>query len=308
MRGVIIKLLSFLFIIVVIDFTVGKIMDAVLIGTQKGDWGRNNYIANELKSDVLILGSSRAIHHYDPIIFEDSLGLTCYNCGEDGMGIILMYARYKLVCERIIPSIVVYDFISEFDYEIDRDDIKYLKFLRPLKRNPVVDSIINKISMVERFKLFSNLYTYNSVYLDIVSQFRSKSPSLARKYTYAPLTGMMSYVPQVENENDNFYTEDSIKVYYMNKLIQDCKTNGTKLFFVLSPRYGGYDTNSNSWLSDLCLRHSIPIYNHYSDLSFCENQEMFNDSYHLNKIGAEAFTSRVAHEILSDNIFATAPN
>lgn len=46
----------------------------------KGESGRMRYIHNELIADSIIMGSSRALHHYDP----DILG-NYYNVGEDRM-------------------------------------------------------------------------------------------------------------------------------------------------------------------------------------------------------------------------------
>ena len=69
MRNLIFKILLFLSIIIGTDKLFGMVMDSVLSTTEKGDWGRNNYIFNDLKSDVVIFGSSRAIHHYNPQIF-----------------------------------------------------------------------------------------------------------------------------------------------------------------------------------------------------------------------------------------------
>ena len=49
-----------------------------------------NDVCLDNQYDVLIMGSSRAHHHYVPEIISDSLGLSCYNTGKDGNGIILV--------------------------------------------------------------------------------------------------------------------------------------------------------------------------------------------------------------------------
>ena len=127
MKHFVIKTLLFLVIVAAADFLFGWMMDGVLRGTMKGDWGRNNYIFSGVRSDVIILGSSRAIHHYDPQILSDTLGLTCYNCGEDGMGILLMYARYRAIRERYVPRLVIYEVLPEYDLQEESDNLKYLK-------------------------------------------------------------------------------------------------------------------------------------------------------------------------------------
>lgn len=54
----------------------------------KGESGRLKYIHDQLKADHLIMGSSRALHHYNPQYLTPY-----YNIGEDRMGIIFNYGR-----------------------------------------------------------------------------------------------------------------------------------------------------------------------------------------------------------------------
>ena len=299
MRRFLQKLLIYAAIIVFVDFIAGGVMQYINTNTVKGDWGRNNFIANQVKSDVIILGSSRAIHHYDPKIISDSLKLSCYNCGEDGMGILLMYIRYKLICERHVPKLVIYEFLPEYDYFKDGDDCRYLKFLRPLNRCAFIDELTYDISSIERYKQLSNLYRFNTNFLDIVAQYCSKSPLTAKEYTYSPLKGEMTNKPSSPQEGQGKSIEiDSLKVKYLKRLLCDCKSNGSQLIFVISP-FLGIESNASAfaWLDTLCANNKIPIFNHYRDSFFCNNPRFFKDSYHLNEVGAESFTRLIAKEI-----------
>lgn len=299
MRRFLLKLSLYAFLVVSIDYIAGWSMQYVISNIEKGDWGRNNYIANHVKSDVIILGSSRAIHHYDPTIISESLNLSCYNCGEDGMGILLMYIRYNLMCDRHVPKLVIYEFLPDYDYFIDGDNSKYLKFLRTVNKGDIVNSLIHDISSTERYKLLSNLYRYNSNFLDIIAQYCSRNPLTAQEYTYLPLSGEIAYQPLSRQEGQiNSMVIDSLKVKYLERLISDCKNNGSQLIFVVSPLLGN-DSYSPAfaWLDSLCSLNRIPIYNHYRDTFFCNNPKFFKDPYHLNEVGAESFTRLIAKEI-----------
>lgn len=302
MKKFVLKALFLAVIILCIDSLFGAAMQQILYHTEKGDWGRNNYITNELKSDIIILGSSRAIHHYDPKIFSDSLGLSCYNGGEDGMGIILMYARYKHICERQIPKLVIYEFLPSYDYA-EEDDSRYLRFLRPLSHNTITDSIIYNVSPLEKYKLISRLYAYNSFFIDILSQRYSKARLTAQDYTFAPLNGEMAYQPHLGKDGVEIPKADSLKLKYMEKLIHDCKQNGTQLIFVTSPIYFGLWNTSFDWLNQVCEENNIDYYNHYFDTVFYKKTTLFTDSYHLNKQGAETFSRLLSHEIKKDSRF-----
>lgn len=297
MRKFIFKVILFFVVIAIVDKGMGVAMDNVLKGTDKGDWGRNNFIFSELKSEVIILGSSRAIHHYSPQIISDSLGMSCYNCGEDGMGVFLMKVRYQAIRERFAPKVVIYEVLPEYDLLTNTDNFKYLKFLRPYCNNTVIGSVINDISTIERIKLFSNMYRYNSVFVDIIAQSVSRSTSTAEEYTYAPLEAKMSNNPKKDTTPKRGVTSDSVKIAYLEDIILQCEKDGTMLFFVASPKYASFSDDEFKSLKDLCLVHNVPFINHYCDSNYCEDLTCFADASHLNIKGAESFTSMLAYEI-----------
>ena len=126
MRIFLVKLGVFLMIIAGGDFIIGSCMDYILANTVKGDYGRNNYISLQSHQSCLIFGSSRAIHHYNPDTIAHALNMSCYNCGEDGMGIITMFGRYLMIRQRYVPKLIIYDVVSGFDIEKD-EAVKILK-------------------------------------------------------------------------------------------------------------------------------------------------------------------------------------
>lgn len=296
MRNLLSKVLVFLCLIAVADKLFGWAMTSVLGETQKGDWGRNNYIFNEVKSDIVILGSSRAIHHYNPQTFADTLGMTCYNCGEDGMGIFLMYARYKAITKRYTPRFIIYEVIPGFDLLSERDNLKYLKFLRPYTKMANVDSVVNDISPVEKYKLISDAYRYNSCFIDIVAQRFSRDSETAKDYSYSPLYGQMS--DGITGSADNvFLITDALKIKYLENLIRDCKESHIKLIFTASPIYKPASDRCYDALKRLCADYDVPFINHYCDTTYCDNPSYFADASHLNRQGAERFSSLLASEI-----------
>lgn len=288
----------FLSIIIVSDKLFGMVMDSVLDATEKGDWGRNNYIFNELKSDIVILGSSRAIHHYNPKIFSDTLDMSCYNCGEDGMGIFLMYARYKAISQRYYPKIVIYEVLPGFDILSEKDNLKYLKYLRPYNGISSVDSVIKAISPLESLKLQSDGYRYNSCFVDIIAQRLSRDSEIAKNYTYSPLDAQMDCGLNVEAAE---VETDSIKLSYLEDLIKCCKTHGTTLIFTASPVYKPISDIGYMPLKQLCKTYNVPFINHYSDTLYCYESSFFADATHLNKKGADSFSSRLASQIKKYN-------
>lgn len=295
LRPLIRKILLFILAVVLVDFLFGKCLNFINAHTEKGDYGRNNYICNEADQDIMIFGSSRAIHHYNPDVFEKNLGMSCYNCGEDGMGIILSYGRYKLAQRKHQPKLLICDIEVAYDL-LKNDNTKYLGFLKPYYDIPGIDSLFWEVSATERYKMLSNTYRYNSRWLDIVAQYRSKSNVYARDYKYSPLSRTMDYEPSsyVFASNEDC---DELKIEIWNRLLNDCERNNTKVFFVISPVYGEKSNCLLEPFKELVRKHGIVLLDHFSDERFINNRELFADKMHLNTKGSNQLSEMISEEI-----------
>lgn len=295
MKQFVIKLILFLFIIAGLDYVTGTIMDKVYAGTEKGDYGRNNYICTGTTADCLIFGSSRAIHQYDPKLIGEALGMTCYNCGEDGMGIITMYGRYQMIRQRHIPKVVIYDVVSGFDLSPD-DKSKYIGWLRYYADNNQIAELIDSIDHTERYKALARSYKYNSRFVDIINQRISRVSGTAADYDYSPLEGYITYRvdPPLVGEN---YEVDAFKLSLFERMIHQCQQDGTKFVFAISPWYQAVDDTEYQSLISLSEKYNIPLLNHYKDKDINFNPELFKDASHLNVAGVELFDARVCNEL-----------
>ena len=61
-----------------------KMKDVGLAKNPENMWLKTAYTVEKVNADVVVIGSSKASHHYVPQMLEDSLGMTVYNCGQDG--------------------------------------------------------------------------------------------------------------------------------------------------------------------------------------------------------------------------------
>lgn len=210
--------------------------------------GHHNYILNQSNEDMLIFGSSRAIHHYNPQIIEDSLGMSCYNCGQDGNGIVLFYGWWQLMKDRHLPKLIIYDVNPDFDL-FAGDNIKYLGWLRSEYDNDNVKPIFEDIDPTEKYKMQSMMYRYNSKFLqnmiDFVHPIFQINPN-----GYLPLKGEMDRMKIKETSNEKkgcLY--DSLKLVYMEAFVKEVKEYDIHLIIVASPVWYGKTISSlNLWL------------------------------------------------------------
>lgn len=288
MKKVICKLFCFLLLLITSELLSRPLFSLIYKNTQGGLTAVSRHIFEDIEADIVILGSSRARHHYIPAILKDSLNMSCYNCGLDGNGIISMYGIYEIVSQRHKPKVVIYDVHESFDIE-QNDNTKYLPALRMAYDYSGIDSIFFEISPNEKIKMISNLYRYNSKLLGFLADM--KTPFDSVQCGFSPLVGEMTNTKGREYKELLF---DKTKKLYINKLIKKCKSDGTILIFFFSPRYKG---NVMSFIPFVNYVQQFDVvlfdcFNLYDDCPY-----LFYDAGHLNEKGAMKYSSIVASRI-----------
>ena len=294
MKRFIIRLLVFLSLAFILDRGFGVAMKYLQEHAKGGYVGHHNYILNQADEDILIFGSSRAIHHYNPQIIEDSLGMSCYNCGQDGNGIVLFYGWWQIMKDRHLPKVIIYDVNPSFDLLVGENNSKYLGWLRSEYDNDDVKQIFEDIDPTEKYKMQSMMYRYNSKFLqnmiDYVHPIFQISPN-----GYLPFKGKFDKMKIKERKNAERIIFDAQKEKFLVSLINDAKDRGIKLVFVASPVWYGMNDKQFEPLVKICNEQSIPFYNYSNDTNFVSNDKMFKDGTHLNSYGADMFTSEICN-------------
>ncbi len=299
MKRFIIRLLVFLSLMFILDRGFGVAMKYLQDHAKGGYVGHHNYILNQSNEDILIFGSSRAIHHYNPQIIEDSLGMSCYNCGQDGNGIVLFYGWWQIMKNRHLPKMIIYDVNPNFDLLVGENNSKYLGWLRSEYENDDVKQIFEDIDPTERYKMQSMMYRYNSKFLqnmiDFVHPIFQISPN-----GFLPLKGKMDVMKIKEQNEKEEYIYDVQKISYLESLINETKDHKIKLVFVASPVWYGKSDKQFEPLIKLCHKHSVPFYNYSNAPSWVNHNEMFKDGTHLNADGADRFSKQLLRDYIHD--------
>lgn len=293
MRRIIIKLIIFLIAIIISDRALGIIFDSLYKNAKGGYTERNYSIMHNTTEDILVFGSSRATHHYIPSIISDITGLSCRNCGIDGMGIILEYGQLQIISEHYIPQIIIIDINASFCIE-QNDNTKYLSYLRPESHDKVIAGILEDIDSTEKYKCISKMYVYNSQILKLLADNYAPT-TLSNDNGYIPINGIIQDFPTQFNNHQEFNV-DSTKLKYIEKTITKFK-NQARLIFVISPVIAATQTPSiYTPLYSLCKKYNITLLD-YSASYFSLKREYWKDSAHLNDKGAKAFTKQFAFDL-----------
>jgi hypothetical protein len=294
MKRFIVNILVFFAIVAAMDFGIGLVGDYMQSHSKGGPSKRINDLLINDEHNVLILGSSRAFHHYDTPFLSDTLGIDVYNAGYDGNGIILADGILQMVLERYKPSLIVYDVEPAFDIEEyinDKGNVRYISHLKPYYKHTCISSIIRDISYEEWCKVHSGMLRYNTNIVPLtIDIFEDRG---VENKGFSPIDGEMKADPVYTLDEDNPISVNSVKIRYFNDLIDICKDKKIKLIMIASPRYGSKSMESIEIAKGICEEKGIQFIDYYNDDSFMHHKEWFKEPMHLNRIGARQFSRQL---------------
>ncbi|XHR96749.1 hypothetical protein ACFJIV_08875 [Mucilaginibacter sp. UC70_90] len=288
-----IRLLLMIVAFVAVDQAAGMFLYYFFTHQVSGEYAVANHVVYNLNEDVLVLGSSRASHHYNSSLIKDGLHLSCFNGGRDGEGLLYSIAIFELALQRHVPKIVVLDVTSDVLSEKE-DEKNRLSILLPyLKQSDVIRNMIEKKDRLELIKSHLQTYRYNGQVVSIFQHYFLSSGNTVMGFN--PLDSKM-VVSRVSNHTSFKPYSDSISADNVNALdlfINECKRQKIQLFIFVSPRYND-DTQQNSYLKlkNICSGNKVIFHDFTNDVYF-KNPEYYSDRAHLNGRGADLYTDTI---------------
>lgn len=296
------KFLMIILLLVSLDFLIGLGLDNRLKKAPiQNTYGKINYAIDKIKDSTIIMGSSRALHHYVPSLLSDKYSTSCFNMGFDGQSLIFQYGIFKLILKHHTPKTVIWDLFPVDVVSYNQQDYDKLSVFAPYYgKHDEIDDLILKKGYFEQIKLFSSAYRYNSISsLILLNSFR-KSDFNSFSCGYIPLNGkMLNSDNKVEY---NLIKIDHFKLNLLKNIISICKRKTINLIFCFSPDYINNENvslNQASQIITKIMQENKVTYidsknwnNHFS------NKNLFKDPIHLNHEGAEIY-SKLLYDTLS---------
>ncbi|MBR1626494.1 MAG: hypothetical protein IJ681_05040 [Bacteroidales bacterium] len=280
------------------DFLTGRL--GKYFTEQLPEYGDNlitkpNYALQHAKADILILGSSRAEHHYDTRIFQLQFPDTeIYNAGQHNQGMNYALAVLKSCIERKTPKIVFLDCEPEVLSEEKTAANTTLKTFYSVNNN--VKSVLNE-TLKDKIVLKSGFYKYNGVILKLFLDSRLPKSEDTLK-GFESLKGSLD-TSKLKYEQPEFTSVISKAEKDFKEIISLCKKHNIKLYVVISPYY--YHQNEMSLpyvrLSEICSKKNVSFSDYMNNSFFDSQPQLFHDINHLNEKGAILFTYRLLYDL-----------
>ena len=295
------KLVVLFALVFVSDFLIGNVLCYYYFKQQRGADYLTTYSIDSTRADLLIFGSSRASHHYQPAVFENHLNLTCYNAGRDGNFLFYHYGVLEAVLKRYSPKMIILDFVHG-EFSKSQNSYDRISSLLPYYRShPEMRSIIELKSPYEKLKFLSKIYPYNSLMLIMAGGNTLFSKKEREDIDgYIPLTNVWNDAIKIENTPIK-YEIDSIKIKVYKSFIQACINSKVKLYIICSPYFlKSTDADYSVKLAEeIANKYNVKFFDYSRDSTFINSPKLFYNAEHLNNEGAKVFSIKVVDFISS---------
>mgnify|MGYP000015684446 FL=1 len=287
--------------VIVVDVAVGKVMSWMLPQiSNQGDTGKTYYSLNDVHTPIVIVGSSRAAHHYVSQMIEDSLGMPAYNVARDGCFFSYNCCVVNSILDRYTPKVIIWENGTEYLFEGFDDPLENL--YPYYERNKWVTSTIREeLPWTEYSRLNSSLYQFNSVVHRILMRYRGRNSFVDEtEKGYLPLQPKKLKKALVLKHGEQKYANLSkTKVERFKEVLSRASAKGVKVVVVDSPMYRLCDVNNKSAVEmrKICKMYGALFLNNSQLPEFLEHKELFNDPTHMNTIGAVAYTDFFLRQI-----------
>ena len=263
-------------------------------------------------SDLVIMGTSRALEHYDPQVIDSVTGLSSYNLGMGGYGInveLMKYRYYRHYNPQ--PRYIIYD-VDRLLLKIDQAPHQHQsEQFMPLFYDSAIHNNLMKAgySWIDATIPMARYWGYQ-----IVTK-RGLLECLALKH-YCDYPCYKGHMPDPDPwEASRLLFTDSIpsnvdeeaKELFLD-FVQECQERGVQLFFVTSPVYYRYVEMSiewkrySAWFDSIATSNSIPYMN-YMDYTICQDSAMFNAGVHLTPNGTKRWSEMLSKDLMNTRIF-----
>lgn len=302
------KYCLYILIAIVATYVVRELLYLGVRKNKIGEYDKLNTIFLK-KNDFenIIIGSSRSESHFDPEIIKKETGLGTYNMGMEGefmpliLGILRSYLEKNKSPKRVFLNVDIHPYTGKIVVN------RFPRFFAYLSKKPLYEALRQTDNRFWAFKYISfySMPYFNDKYLN----------AALRGYTGIESEFDKSFVDGFVPIPDKLYTKVDTADYTpfyslpqpivfssLDSIISICETRNIRLYFVFTPMYyKGYNAviNGRTLLEkfkSVASQHHIPCMDYTTD-SICNYNTNFADPYHLNKIGAQAFSHKFARDL-----------
>lgn len=254
-------------------------------------------LIKEVDTDIICIGNSAILNSVNPEIIEDSLSMTCYNGGTTGQGVFFFETIIDCILQRHTPKMFVVGLrpeeiggnIGEGIYDVLKPyyGIGYIS----------IDDHFNKASGFDRFLLHSNLLRYNTIWMRVLLYMLFDDTTYSEN-GFMPMNKPTQY-PQLKLIETS-EAPVKAKLECIERIIKKCQARNIDIVICYPPTLNSFKQKELPCIKamkDLCHRYKTPCLIDYNNKYFQNHPELFYDTGHVNKLGADMYTKKLSSDL-----------
>ncbi len=308
MNRFLLKLFLFLSLLIVTDRLSGYLFDYLMHVQARGRYHKINYSLAHAREQIIILGSSRGENNYIPAIIAQRTGKSCWNASRAGQSIPFFLTLGKVICQRHTPEVVVLNMDPKaLEGPVD---FSRLGVLKPFaNKYPIVTEILSSKNSMEKCKLRSNLYLYNSaLYYLTLGSFPGAGEGDPNDQGWIGRYGKIdsSRFPQSVYAESSPATSqlDRQKIIMLNELIDLFASRKIKLCLVFSPDFYPYgnETLTLRYIRELQSVKSFVLLDMSATRKLNRHPQYYYDLDHMNPEGAAVYSQMIGDTLVHPSL------
>ena len=243
--------------------------------------GKNN------TDDMVIVGHSRARHHYIPKQIEDSLGITVINAAKDGTDYLSQAILINKIVKNCSTKYILWEVRPYIFHQTSQKELNRLTDLNPFYD---IDSLsreyVQKRSSYEKYKMFSYAYRNNGRFWGLLETYVTGRKDDGRK-GYAPTRPSMKHPTMKQYDYEDQYEASREKLFV--EVVNNVRKSGRELIMAISPQYETsniYELNEVKRFYYVADSLQVPVLDFFYHKDFLSDSTLFKDHTHLNQAGA----------------------
>ena len=298
------QMLFFTFILLILAVVFDVLLTTKALRSRTSPFATwNDLYQRKIDADVLVMGSSRAFVQFNPAIIDTVLHTNSYNLGMDGRAADSQILKYKVFRHKgnSKPKLIIYE-VSHGTMQ-KSNGYEREQFV-PYLHDPYLWRLCHE---QESFNM-ADCVLPSWRYLGQRTFIRNiLFPSEGSEYDTPLYKGFRSYDRKwsgrgLRQQACVSYTKDTAVIRQFRDFLAECRRDSIPVVLVTSPFYiGGTrkmadSTGMHAMFAQIATDFDIPYLDYtYDTLSY--DTAYFYNTMHLNKIGADLFSQKVARDI-----------
>lgn len=292
---------------VVLTFIADQVA-GTLIAHFAGKQVRDNRVGlllnDQIHSDIIILGSSRALNNYIPAVITAITGKSCYNLGVSGSNILFHETLLDLILSRANkPKMIVYN-IDDYGTLFSMEGIVFRKdVLYPYVDNGIVHaSVCRELHKNEIASMLMKTYRHNVNFINATKYLVYGREAIDYKTTNFDSSGANILVQRPEDPVPVFGkavtfdipgSPDPELAGAFKRIQQKCIDNNIQLLLTLPPLF----IKDTPGFKQMIASHMLPGIKMLDLAGQLQEPKYFYNKDHMNSEGAAAFSKMVGAEL-----------